>query len=613
MPAQNTFSATAPGALPPSVPGQVPAQQSPEPADYLGAHVVRAFDRTTSGRALEEYEVLRAEQEEGTGDENYTRGQAVQEFLRPFAGLEPLAHRRAMTEEEWKNSEYYIPTARYRPDMTVTRARIMKEHHDARRYREALVAGGDEAFGPGMKALGFGASLLGGLPDPVNVLPFAGGLKVASASSGALRGLAEGAVGTAVADALVLPDLYNKGEDVGFADALLDIGFGAVLGAGFGGLGGWLGQRRRAALDSALQEQGEQAGSVVPLSPASPSPLPRNDDADLLRAALDPQARQAVIKGMEKALADLQADNPVDVAKILEEENALSRAYDLVKHHPLGGPPDEVLAVLSSPEFERILVERGPAILDEKGELVFRDKLFVRLFGSKAWGMVKLIWRHGEKNKDPNPKLKVTKEDIIMLPRIIREYTPVMEAPKNPRNKEKRWSIRVEDGVDVVYAVSRRHRGPKEPTLITVFRHDKGQYGQSAKRMPPESSKRVNSHHSDKTLGHGDTTGGSTAHAPRSQEAKYQQAGITYLITPRADVNSAIKIPDMPPAPPTSPQFPGPSESPRPANTSMRPPKTRTTQKDAAASVALDDHDAQRAISGPLPKKNGQKDTGEHR
>ena len=543
-----------PGTFPPVTPQDMlntALEYAPDAGEYLGAHVSQAYDRTTTARAAEEYGIMQAEKDEGTWDQQYAQGQAMLEHV-TGTGVEAPAHNFAMTEDQWKASEYYESSMKYRPDMTVTRARIMKENFDQRRYLDQLVQRGDEAHGPGMKALGFGASLLGSLPDPVNFIPFAGGLKGASVGAGLARGALEGAVGNALVDALVLPDLANKGEDVGMADALLDITFGAVLGGALGGLGGYIGKRWGKGTDTGT------AGSRLADFDASPDGnlmaragqdmLPRHADADLLRASLGAQDKADLARGMEKALADVHADSPVDVAPILRESEALSRAYDAVKRDPLGGPPDEVLAVLSSPEFERILVERGPAAMDSDGNITVRSKEFAQQFGNRAWGLVKIIWRHGEKNQDPNPALRVTKEDVVNLPQVMRDYAPVETADRKARTKETRWTVQGEDGIDVVYSIARR-KGQREQTLITIFRHDRGQYGQSAKRKPPDSSKTVNSHHSDKTA-QGDTAGGQTAYTPRSQEAN-QLAGKTNISPDRPEVNYAVERPDdTPPAPP---------------------------------------------------------------
>ena len=50
------------------------------------------------------------------------------------------AHAPALTEADWKASPWYRKEIPFRPDMTETRARIMAENFDNRRYRDALIA-----------------------------------------------------------------------------------------------------------------------------------------------------------------------------------------------------------------------------------------------------------------------------------------------------------------------------------------------------------------------------------------------------------------------------------------------------------------------------------------
>lgn len=187
----------------------------------------------------------------GLGDE---MGEALSDALE-FSGAKEAGapHAHALTERDWKASPWYRKEIPFRPDMTPTRARIMAENFDERRRRDRLIAAGSKAYdGWGDMALGFGASLLGALPDPVNVIPFGGGLKAARTAgslgkavlAGARAGAVEGAAATALADAVVLPDLASRGEDVGFADLALDVLAGGVLGSVFGAGGGrWPGVR----------------------------------------------------------------------------------------------------------------------------------------------------------------------------------------------------------------------------------------------------------------------------------------------------------------------------------------------------------------------------------
>lgn len=192
-----------------------PLLLTPTRGDYLGEHTAKAFDEILPGRVLEENAILEAEKSEGTYDPDYLPQQEARDMFGTFPDTPKVRHSHAMSEEDWKASPFYRKEIEYRPDMTRTRARIMAENFDERRYRDALIANGDEVYGPVMKALSFGATLLGSLPDPVNVLPLGGGMRAASLAgktglkaavkAGAKAGVVEGAAGAALSDAIVFP------------------------------------------------------------------------------------------------------------------------------------------------------------------------------------------------------------------------------------------------------------------------------------------------------------------------------------------------------------------------------------------------------------------------
>ena len=192
--------------------------------EWLSAQVAAGFDRTTSARFMEAADIARAEAGAGESDAAWMlrraaagmgdeMGEALTDAL-DFSGAKDAGapHTHALTERDWKASPWYRKEIPYRPDMTPTRARIMAENFDERRRRDRLIAAGSERYdGLGNMALGFGASLLGSLPDPVNFIPFGGGLKAARTAgslgkavlAGARAGAVEGAVSTALADAVV--------------------------------------------------------------------------------------------------------------------------------------------------------------------------------------------------------------------------------------------------------------------------------------------------------------------------------------------------------------------------------------------------------------------------
>ena len=220
---------------------------------YLGQNVAQAFeDYTTVGRVLEERKIRQAEEAAGEVDPIY-------DAFDPLAGVTPeqagIRHRFAMDKGAWEKSEWFREGIKWVENMTPERARILAENYDIRRYREALNDSASNAYGLAKRGLGFGAMLIGGLADPINLFPFSGAMTsaktaantalaagknaiLAGVAQGMKTGAVEGAVGGAVASAFTLPDLASKGEDVGFSDLLLTTAMGGILGSVFGAMGG---------------------------------------------------------------------------------------------------------------------------------------------------------------------------------------------------------------------------------------------------------------------------------------------------------------------------------------------------------------------------------------
>ena len=374
------------------------ASWRPSYGEWLGAQAAEGFDHTTTGRYLEEKDIALEEMKAGEYDPAHALQQDA-DALSPGALRQAFAlkgwtspapdHAHAMKETDWKASPWYRKEIPFRPDMTETRARVMAENFDRRRYRDQLLARGGEAYnGVGDMALGFGAALLGSLPDPINALPVGGGMAAASRAgtlgrallTGAKAGAVEGAVSTALTDAIVLPDLASRGEDEGFADLALDTLAGGVLGSVFGASGGLLARRaalRRGSPDAPpvrpaeavpaqeptpfdaspdgglLSRAGEgpatQPGEIFhPGEPlrdfdSSPDngflettgqgPVTHNDaaqaaraDNDLLRQSWTAGDRRAVADAVALGMNDVADGRPADVSAVLRESRTLERA-----------------------------------------------------------------------------------------------------------------------------------------------------------------------------------------------------------------------------------------------------------------------------------------------
>ena len=110
--------------------------------------------------------------------------------------------------------------------------------------------------------------------------------------------------------------------------------------------------------------------------------------------------------------------------EILEEMRQIREGYKRVKEDPLGGPADEVLATLSPEGLKQIFVERGPAVMRD-GEIVVQGHALKRAnLPKRGFGLVKIIFRHGEKGNKTPKMPPVMEEDVVNLPRYIREFEP---------------------------------------------------------------------------------------------------------------------------------------------------------------------------------------------
>ena len=373
------------------------ASWRPSYGEWLGAQAAEGFDRTITGRYLEEKGIALAEMRAGDYDPDWSlrNNETMSPMERAFVlkGWMPPApdHAHAMTEADWKASPWYRKEISFRPDMTATRARIMAENFDRRRYRERLLARGNELYDDAEDmALGFGAGLLGSLPDPINLLPLGGGAAAGSGAAtlgrkllrGAKAGAVNGAVSTAVSDALVLPDLASRGEDADFVDLLLDTLAGGVLGGVFG-----TPIFLTSSLDSGSFVRAARAGDDPAPFTSSPdsdflarvgaeaTPFDRTPDGDLMAragyaeavpdasgeataaragdAAVDAESlparnadndllRQGWTAGERRAVAraaDLNLENMDDGRSA--EVAALERDYDSIEPLPLPQRPDD--------------------------------------------------------------------------------------------------------------------------------------------------------------------------------------------------------------------------------------------------------------------------------
>lgn len=137
----------------------------------------------------------------------------------------------------------------------------------------------------------------------------------------------------------------------------------------------------------------------------------------------------------------------LDEERRLTEEMQLSTGYESIKENPVGKAM-EVLAEIAPEDMETVWVNRG-GYAGNNG-----------IKGS-GFGMVKFIFKHGEKSTDTSA---ITKADVIDFPRIVREFEPIID---DTYGSNRTWSIKRADGKQVIYA-DRIFNEDGERHLVTI-------------------------------------------------------------------------------------------------------------------------------------------------
>ncbi len=91
----------------------------------------------------------------------------------------------------------------------------------------------------------------------------------------------------------------------------------------------------------------------------------------------------------------------------------------------------------------------------------------------KKYGMVKVVWKHGEKSGNSNPAGYVTREDVTAFPYIARRFKGEALSDKSKGHQEWRWVINrpASDGTmrPVLYSIRRFLHGDNKDHVVTVF------------------------------------------------------------------------------------------------------------------------------------------------
>lgn len=125
-------------------------------------------------------------------------------------------------------------------------------------------------------------------------------------------------------------------------------------------------------------------------------------------------------------------------ARIKEETKTLSDKYDETLNNPNGDPYDLMVSI--NPEDID-----GADIVRGQTSWLNMDGTRTSINGAKSsgFGLVKFIFYHGEKGNDI---IKLTKDDVVAFPRIIREYEPTI-----CKDGSREWVVQRSDGYKVLY------------------------------------------------------------------------------------------------------------------------------------------------------------------
>jgi chaperonin cofactor prefoldin len=246
--------------LDPITPGELTdiIANRPTPAgEYFGAVTSQSFESTTPGMIIqappEDYHRVDPAVPIGRAPPRYIPDQPI------------------MTHDEWVNSPWGRKDIPFDDKMTLARAKAKAEIYDNDQYMNWLRQ--NRAMGVGTVAMAITGSLLGSAPDPTNYIPIFGpAFKAAAAGRIANIFLRSGVTAldaglmTAATEPAIASSRRQFGDDISFADQLLDIAVGAAFGGILGGVHGWrekLSSYHPENVNNALQTLGEAADALA--------------------------------------------------------------------------------------------------------------------------------------------------------------------------------------------------------------------------------------------------------------------------------------------------------------------------------------------------------------
>ncbi|RWG26408.1 hypothetical protein [Mesorhizobium sp.] len=321
----------------------------------------------------------------------------------------------ALTEDQYKQSPSYRKDIPYDPGMTETRAAALAAMDDARKVREL--------YAQKRPLAAFLGSMAGQALDPINYIPVGGPMVKGAAI--ARFGRIGGEALTAGLDAAANTALFGVGtarvraqfgDDVSWQALVSQIATAGLIGSAFGTVAGAIGRR----MDIRVAEAEQRLATLQTTQEA--------------RIALN-EGIDAIIRGEDVNLSP-NATEPI--SRAAGEVSDLSRAYDEVRANPTGSARDPLVSITPD-DIEGTIVARG----------AFGTVNEADVSSKRGWGLVKIIWGHGENSPEEAP-YRISKEDVTDLPNVVRRFEP---SSVSADGTQREWRVE-RDGRTVVYADS---------------------------------------------------------------------------------------------------------------------------------------------------------------
>ena len=244
----------------------------------------------------------------------------IKDYIR---SLQASEDQNRLTQEEYKESEYYRKENYWKDGLTEKQAQILAERTDRENFYSSYMKNSSM-----LNPAAITGMIIGGLPDPVNYIPFLGWSgRVAKTANlvrrmPALRMSANAMIGQTAFETVKQTTAHKLGGDIHWKAAVIDVALAGVIGGGIGFLGG-LGSKSGLAKkiqdspkDNDLAVAGIHISNNKPVENIGRSI--ETDTPEILSTAtkdpdIDPTFRKDYDKELKERLKFLEKDSDQDV------------------------------------------------------------------------------------------------------------------------------------------------------------------------------------------------------------------------------------------------------------------------------------------------------------